>query len=256
MSGESITKSIIIEGKTVEEDGIYRFDQEPVAKFYDDRYSPDFSVSFKKRFESGDKFSGAYNYFIGAYRFVRWDPTYDYSKLTNLVRELVNRTLQPDQMWDRYFASDCMCQFSMKDPVDVYYPNKFILHNLFTSKDGIGYHIKILNSYPLYLATERLYQALSFACSLKGLDLKRVDYSNFKYATPAVYYDTIMNNLDTYLKAKYNEMKSIIDIDNMFELLQTETDTFLGLKSYENNLPISYWEYDDLHVNELIGDFC
>ena len=107
-TGDVATDSIEVFGQINGADGIYKFDEEPVATFYDDRYVPNFSVEFRKRFKAGDTFSGAYNYFLGAWYLTQYQDGYDYASLTNEVRDLINRTTQPDQMWERYMDSDCV----------------------------------------------------------------------------------------------------------------------------------------------------
>lgn len=255
-TNEEVSEYVEIEGRTKDLDGIYRFDEEPVATYYDDRYSPNFAIEWKKKFEAGDKFKGAYNYFIGKFEFYTWDPDFDYSSLENEIKDLVNRTLQPDQMWDRYYNSDCKCQYSISDPVDVYYPNKFVLMHLFTSPDGIGFHIKLKNDYPLFCAVERLFQAISFSCALHGITLKRKDYDMHRSARPLVYYDSILNDLDTHTQERYDEMKTVLDIDYIYELIQSETDNFLGQKSYNNDMYIDYWQPDESYFGGLLGDNC
>ena len=244
-TGEIVTESIEVFGQTKGADGIYKWDEEPVATFYDDRYVPNFSVEFRKRFKAGDTFSGAYNYFLGAWNLTTYDPDYDYASLSNEVRDLVNRTTQPDQMWERYMDSDCVCYYHLTDPVNTYFPNKFNLMHLYNYPEGIGFHIKVKNDYPIYLAQERLFQAVRFVCFLHGIDIRRNDFSRFKASHPITFYDNVLDKLDTYLIQKYDQMKAIIDTDNMYELMCDTTDDFLGQKSYEDDIGVYDWTVID-----------
>ena len=40
-------------------------------------------------------------------------------------------------------------------------------------------------------------------------------------------------------------MKSVIDLDNMYELLSDTVDDFLGQKSYDDNMVVYDWEESD-----------
>ena len=244
-TGETVSESIEVFGQITGEDGIYKFDEEPVATFYDDRYVPNFSVEFKKRFKAGDIFSGAYNYFLGAWILSKFEFGYDYAALTNEVKDLINRTTQPDQMWERYMDSDCVCYYHLTDPVKTYYPNKFNLMHLYNNPYGIGFHIKVNNDYPIYLAQERLFQAVRFVCFLHGIDIARQDYSRFKASHPITFYDEVLDKLDVYMTQKYDQMKSIIDLDNMYELMCDTTDDFLGQKSYDDDIGVYDWTIVD-----------
>jgi len=243
--GEIVTESIEVFGQIIGADGIYKFDEEPVATFYDDRYVPNFSVEFRKRFKAGDTFSGAYNYFLGEWILSAYEYGYDYAGLTNEVRDLINRTTQPDQMWERYMDSDCVCYYHLTDPVKTYYPNRFNLMHLYNSPYGIGFHIKVKNDYPIYLAQERLFQAVRFVCFLHGIDIRRNDFSRFKASHPITFYDEVLDKLDEYLKQKYDQMKAIIDTDNMYELMCDTTDDFLGQKSYNDDIGVYDWTITD-----------
>ena len=64
-TGETATNFIDVFGQIRGADGIYKWDEEPIATYYDDRYVPNFTVQFRKRFKAGDEFTGAYNYFLG-----------------------------------------------------------------------------------------------------------------------------------------------------------------------------------------------
>ena len=252
-TGDVVTESIEVFGQIKDVDGIYKFDEEPVATFYDDRYVPNFSVEFRKRFKAGDTFNGAYNYFLGTWILSKYDSNYDYASLTNEVRDLINRTTQPDQMWERYIDSDCQCYYHLKDPVKTYYPNRFNLMHLYNSPYGIGFHIKVNNEYPIYLAQERLFQAVRFVCFLHGIDIRRSDYSRFKASHPITYYDDVLDKLDTYLIQKYDQMKAVIDTDNMYELMCDTTDEFLGQKSYSDDIGVYDWTItnDDFLWNSI-----
>lgn len=218
-NGETVSDSIEVFGQIKGADGIYKWDEEPVATFYDDRYVPNFSVEFRKKFKAGDEFTGEYNYFLGRWYVSSNDYTFDYESIENEVRDLINRTTQPDQMWERYLDSDCKCYYYMKDPVDTYYPNKFNLMHLYNYTTGIGYHIKVNNDYPIELAQERLFQAVRFVLFLHGVEVQRHDWQKYICSYPIEQYDDVLDKLDTYMLYKYNEMKSVIDIDNMYELL-------------------------------------
>lgn len=241
-NGEVVSDYLEVFGQIKGADGIYKFDEEPVATFYDDRYVPNFNVEFRRRFKAGDKFSGAYNYFLGRWIVDTTDSDFDYESIEPEVRDLLNRTTQPDQMWERYMDSDCKCYYYLKDPIDTYYPNKFNLMQLYNYKDGIGYHIKVNNNYPIELAQERLYQAVRFVLFLHGVDVYRHDYQQYICSYPIEYYDDVLDKLDQYLNQKYKDMKAVIDIDNMYELLSDSTDEFLGMKSYADDMPVYDWE--------------
>ena len=44
---------------------------------------------------------------------------------------------------------------------------------------------------------------------------------------------------------KYDQMKSIIDLDNMYELMCDTTDDFLGQKSYDDDIGVYDWTIVD-----------
>ena len=241
-TGESVSDFIDVFGQIKGADGIYKWDEEPIATYYDDRYVPNFSVEFRKRFKAGDEFSGAYNYFLGRWYVTSNNYGFDFSSIENAVRDLINRTTQPDQMWERFLDSDCQCYYYMKDPVDTYYPNKFTLMHLYNYTTGIGYHIKVKNDYPIELAQERLFQAVRFVLYLNGVEVSRHDYNKYVCSYPIEHYDDVLDKLDEYMFQKYSEMKSIIDIDNMYELLTDTVDDFLGQKSYSDDMVVYDWE--------------
>jgi hypothetical protein len=245
VTGETVTDTIDVFGQIKGADGIYRWDEEPVATYYDDRYVPNFTVQFRKKFKAGDEFSGAYNYFLGRWFVSSSDYSFDYESIENAVRELINRTTQPDQMWERFLDSDCKCYYYMKDPVDAYYPNKFNLMQLYNYTTGIGYHIKVNNDYPIELAQERLFQAVRFVLYLKGVEVQRHDWQKYVCSYPIEEYDDVLDKLDVYMDQKYTEMKSVIDLDNMYELLSDTVDDFLGQKSYDDNMVVYDWEESD-----------
>ena len=244
-TGETVSEYIEVFGQIKGADGIYKWDEEPVATFYDDRYVPNFSVEFRKRFKAGDKFTGEYNYFLGRWEVTSTNPDFDYESIEPEVRDLINRTTQPDQMWERFMDSDCQCYYYMKDPVDVYYPNKFNLMQLYNYTTGIGYHIKVNNDYPIEMAQERLFQAVRFVLFLHGVEIQRHDWQKYICSYPIEQYDDVLDKLDTYMQYKYDEMKAVIDIDNMYELLTDTVDDFLGQKSYDDDMPVYDWEETD-----------
>ena len=249
-NGETVSDSIEVFGQIKGADGIYKWDEEPVATFYDDRYVPNFSVEFRKKFKAGDEFTGEYNYFLGRWYISSNDYTFDYESIENEVRDLINRTTQPDQMWERYLDSDCKCYYYMKDPVDTYYPNKFNLMHLYNYTTGIGYHIKVNNEYPIELAQERLFQAVRFVLFLHGVEIQRHDWQKYICSYPIEQYDDVLDKLDTYMLYKYNEMKAVIDIDNMYELLTDTVDDFLGQKSYDDDMVVYDWGEKDTEYLE------
>lgn len=253
-NGESASDYIEVFGQIKGADGIYKWDEEPVATFYDDRYVPNFSVEFRKRFKAGDEFKGEYNYFLGRWYVSTNDYSFDYESIENEVRDLINRTTQPDQMWERYMDSDCQCYYYLKDPVDTYYPNKFNLMQLYNYTTGIGYHIKVSNEYPIELAQERLFQAVRFVLFLHGVEIQRHDWQRYICSYPIEWYDDVLDKLDEYMQYKYNEMKAVIDIDNMYELMSDTVDDFLGQKSYEDNMIVYDWEEQDTDYLEKVVD--
>ena len=202
VTGDIASDSIEVFGQIIGADGIYKFDEEPVATFYDDRYVPNFTVEFRKRFKAGDEFTGAYNYFLGRWFVSSNDYSFDYSSIENAVRELINRTTQPDQMWERFIDSDCKCYYYMKDPVDTYYPNKFNLMHLYNYTTGIGYHIKVSNDYPIELAQERLFQAVRFVLYLHGIEVQRHDWQKYICSYPIEQYDDVLDKMDEYMNIR------------------------------------------------------
>ena len=68
-------------------------------------------------------------------------------------------------------------------------------------------------------------------------------YASCSY--PIEEYDDVLDKLDDYMEQKYTEMKSVIDLDNMYELLSDTVDDFLGQKSYDDNMVVYDWEERD-----------
>ena len=62
------------------------------------------------------------------------------------------------------------------------------------------------------------------------------------------------DKLDEYMEYKYTEMKAVIDIDNMYELMSDTVDDFLGQKSYEDNMIVYDWEEQDTEYLEHVVD--
>lgn len=246
-TGEVVSEEVELNGYTEQETGRYYFDEVPVATYYDDTYLPDFAIEWEKKFSGSDAFDGGFIYYIGKYKFIKWDPEYDYSTLEDAINEVMNRTLQPDQMWERYFDSECQCQYAISDPVESYIPNKVTLLHMFTAEDGIGFHIRLRSDFSLQCAIGRLYQALAFVCFAKDINLEaRRTTTNTMYTShlPIAYYDQILDALDEDIAQTYANMKKTVDADYIYELLQDETITFLSKKSYDNDIELKEWGPD------------
>lgn len=167
----------------------------------------------------------------------------DLSSILTQLNILINNQISPKQMWERFYIGKGINYYALESKVAVYKLGKFSVDNLYFDNDGyLNCNVRISSDYSSNIVNARILQALRWVLLINNIqpDVTDVD---FKYNYGLLSYsddvlDSIMNYIDTNINTRYSKL----EIDDIFDSVQTDVDVFLGKpNTYEyhpkNNLP-------------------
>lgn len=235
----SVTKEVEIRAISEEHISSYKFDVPPRASHYDgyflkiQTWSPPNFIMIKNN-----------NYYVGKYyiKFNLENSTLSINDILAQVKSIVNKTISPDQMWDRYYASKGFSFYAKSSRAAVYYGGRTTLQSIYLDNENfVCFNLRLTSDYPISSAISRTLQAFAWVITMNDLDYEIIDMDRKYEFKPTAHSDIVLDGMKEYIADLVATKYARVELDERYDAIQTDIDIYLSKShKYEYNGSIGY----------------
>ncbi len=241
--GVFVKKDVEIRAIAEEHVTTYKFDVPPKPSNYDgyfikiQTWSPPKYMIMKNN-----------NYYVGKY-YIKMNVDnlpLTISDVLSQVKQIVNKTLSPDQMWERYYASQGFSFYSMNSRAAVYYAGRTTLNSIYIDEDGyICFNLRLTSDYPIASAIARTLQAFAWVITMNNIPYEIVDMNRRFEFKPTAHSDLVLDTMKEYVSNLVATKYARVELDERYDAIQTDVEVYLGkAHEYEYNGTTGYPDID------------
>jgi len=241
--GVSTKKEVEVRALAKEHISSYKFDVPPKPANYDgffikvQTWSPPKYIVMKNN-----------NYYVGKY-YIKLNldgMELSMSDVLAQVKQIVNRTISPDQMWERYYASQGFSFYAMSSRAAVYYAGRTTLHSIYLDEEGfICFNLRLTSDYPISSAISRTLQALAWVVAMNNIPHEIVDMNRKFEFKPTAHSDFVLDGMKAYVSNLVATKYARVELDERYDAIQTDVEVYLGKEhKYEYNGTTGYPSID------------
>lgn len=229
--GNTVEGDVPIRVLPSEEETKYRYDMPPAPNYFDGTLIVASSWTPENLNVSKNN-----NFYSGYFRMKLDFSNVSVENFLARVQAIINKTMSPGQMWERYYASDCDCYDSVSSRASVYYAGRMSLQNLYVEdNDTLGFHIKVTTDYPVTSALARLHQAVRWVCYLADIPIEVMSVTDAYKVIPVVKTAGVVTDLKSYLTQLVSTRYQHVELDDLYASIQNDVDRYLSMKKeYES----------------------
>lgn len=241
--GITVKKEIEVRAISQESITSYKFDVKPEASTYDG-----FFIKVQSWSPPKDILSKNNNYYVGKY-YIKLnldDMELSMSDVLAQVKQIVNRTISPDQMYERYYASQGFSFYAMSSRAAVYYAGRTTLHSVYLDEEGfVCFNLRLTSDYPISSAISRTLQALAWVVSMNNIPHEIVDMNRKFEFKPTAHSDVVLDGMKAYVSNLVATKYARVELDERYDAIQTDVEVYLGKEhKYEYNGTTGYPSID------------
>jgi len=225
--GNKFQDVLIVESTPNEIINDYVFDLSPEAEQYDDTYITYerwTKHTYKKHTDT------QYNYYVGKYSL-----SLDFPIDVNMnyflprVKEMINQEVSPKQMWERYYASEGYCFYGLSSRYDIYEYNKVhLLHLYIDEQNNLCYNLRLISSYNINSAVNRILQAIRWVCTLHSIPIIKHTIVTDIDIKSTPYMDYVLDGMKKHIESLVIPKYFKLELDDRYKAVQMDVDSYLS----------------------------